>query len=1249
MGVGRRRGLRAPSAGRPGRLGYRERRFRAALVHDVSNTAPVPLDRALCAEQNRLHGRVLPLSLLVVWSLGLIVCAQLRSTLGPAELALWLAPLAAAGVLRVAVHLRLRAPLAADPGNARWRQRYRWALALQGLAWSLGGLLLFRLQQPSQVDLLLVALVGLVAGALVSLAFDRRAALLHALPSLLVVLAYALARPPPPPSLLLMLVPLAVSGLLMLRVNRMFVDAAALRIEQAQQTSELRRAAEQLDRTGAIAGVGGWALDAATRQLELSPHALRLLDLPPDARLGIDEYLAMVDPADRDGARAAIDGVLGEGRPFAANGRVRTAQGRHIVLRVTGEPRRVDGRIVGIDGAAQDVTRSHHTDRRLADERRLLLQLLRSARQGFWFLDVDGRCTELNPAMAELLGRPRDELLGQPALAWFDGEDRARLAGELQACRRQDARPAPDDGIELGLRRPDGSLRRCLVQASPLFDGRGRLIGSVSTWTDISRRHQAEEALRVSEFAINASTELISVIDESEVYHKVNDAWCRRMGLRREQVIGHRLEELVPGVLTPPRVQVLMNCLHGARVTQLRDRVQLPGQPPRMLHTTYYPIAPDEGRARMAAIVTRDVTQEEEQHAAVAAASEYLRGALEAASDAIFATDADHDDEPARFANDQLFRLWGLDDALRPGLTTRQLIDRMRPLLTDPDAEIARMEATVAAGVPAEGRLQLRDGRVLTLRFACAMVHGRKLRVWSSRDITGEAAAQAVREAAAAEQRALLDNFPGFIAVLDGQQRYQYVNERLARLLGLPAGQIVGRPVDEVLGPARGRKLRLVLEQAWRHGQVTSNTQHPGQDGRCPVELEVTHVAGPAQADGTRVVYAFGIDITERKRAQAALIDALSEAERANKAKSQFLSSMSHELRTPLNAVLGFGQLLAQQDLGPGQQRQVGEILRGGRHLLALIGDLLDLGRIEAGELEVLPSSVSAGALADECVALMQPQAAEHAVRLRPPAGGAGLHAWADPKRLRQVLLNLLSNAIKYNRRGGEVGVSIEPADGQLEFRVSDSGPGLSAEQQSRLFKPFERLDAARSGADGTGIGLALSRHLVEAMGGRIGVVSQPGQGSTFWFRLPLAEAAPAAAAPAAAAPAERRRRALYIEDNPVNLMLMAALLERELDLATEADPLQGLAQAQAAPPDLILLDIQLPGIDGYEVLRRLRADERTRRIPVVAVSANAMPADLAAGKAAGFDAYLTKPVELNTLLETVRALAPAAVTPGGS
>ena len=388
-------------------------------------------------------------------------------------------------------------------------------------------------------------------------------------------------------------------------------------------------------------------------------------------------------------------------------------------------------------------------------------------------------------------------------------------------------------------------------------------------------------------------------------------------------------------------------------------------------------------------------------------------------------------------------------------------------------------------------------------------------------------------------------------------------------------------------------------------------------------------------------MYAFGVDITERKRAQQALTRALADAERANRAKSQFLSRMSHELRTPLNAVLGFGQLLHLQPLRDEQSQQVQEILRGGHHLLALINDLLDLSRVEAGELAVTCDSVDAEAAIDDALRLMQPLSAERTVTLAQlPAAPGQPTVWADPKRLRQVLLNLLSNAIKYNRPGGQVQVDTETLGDEVELRVRDDGPGLSAMQQQRLFRPFERLDAGQGEVDGTGIGLALCRSLVQAMGGRIGVHSEPGQGSTFWVRL--RRAAPLSAAPSAVAAEahdqpQRRPRALYIEDNPVNLMLMAAMLEDEFELETVAEPRAGLARAQAAPPDLILLDIQLPGMDGYEVLRHLRADARTRAVPVVAVSANAMPTDLAAGLRAGFDAYVTKPVDLAELLATVR------------
>jgi len=384
----------------------------------------------------------------------------------------------------------------------------------------------------------------------------------------------------------------------------------------------------------------------------------------------------------------------------------------------------------------------------------------------------------------------------------------------------------------------------------------------------------------------------------------------------------------------------------------------------------------------------------------------------------------------------------------------------------------------------------------------------------------------------------------------------------------------------------------------------------------------------------------------------AELARARDEAERHSRAKSEFLSGMSHELRTPMNAILGFGQLLdaeASQGLTARQHGYVRQILRAGRHLLELITEVLDLARIEAGKLQVSLEPVYLATVLDECLMLMQPVAAEHGVTLLPTApADCRCHVRADRMRLRQVLLNLLSNAIKYNREGGRVWVACSADGARARIGVTDTGPGLSVEQQRRLFRDFERLDADRDEIEGSGIGLAPSRRLVMLMNGEIGVDSEPGSGSTFWVRLPLAEpaAAPAAVSTAASAtvPAPETavtRTVLYVEDNPANVALMeAALAQRPgVRLVTAALPQLGLDIARASPPDLILLDIQLPGMDGFELLRRLRQAESTRRVPAVAISANAMPADVERGLAAGFARYLTKPLDLNRLLQAVDEL----------
>ncbi|HEX3745346.1 MAG TPA: ATP-binding protein [Bryobacteraceae bacterium] len=390
-------------------------------------------------------------------------------------------------------------------------------------------------------------------------------------------------------------------------------------------------------------------------------------------------------------------------------------------------------------------------------------------------------------------------------------------------------------------------------------------------------------------------------------------------------------------------------------------------------------------------------------------------------------------------------------------------------------------------------------------------------------------------------------------------------------------------------------------------------------------------------------------DVTAIKRNEETLRQARESAEEANQAKSEFLSRMSHELRTPLNAILGFAQLLDLDHLSAAQRQSVDQILKGGRHLLNLINEVLDLARIEAGKLSLSTEPIESGETVRSAIELVGPLAQQSDVSLRlEDSPEWRRHILADRQRFQQVTLNLLSNAIKYNRRGGIVTVSCAVVD-ESRFRlfVRDTGEGLSPEKLSRLFRPFERLGSDRYGIEGTGIGLVLSKRLVDGMGGAIGVESRPGLGSTFWVELPICvgpldafedfhrEEFKGAVPPPAAG---KTSKLLYIEDNLSNNLLMERILENrpEVQLISAMQGRLGIELARQHRPDLICLDLHLPDLNGDEVLHVLRSQPSTASIPVAMISADATPGQIERLMEAGANAYFTKPLDVKAILRYV-------------
>ncbi|MGG1397364.1 ATP-binding protein [Bacillus salipaludis] len=489
--------------------------------------------------------------------------------------------------------------------------------------------------------------------------------------------------------------------------------------------------------------------------------------------------------------------------------------------------------------------------------------------------------------------------------------------------------------------------------------------------------------------------------------------------------------------------------------------------------------------------------------------------------------------------------------------------------------------------------------------------------------------------------RTLIDSLPFGILVVDKEKNIIAINEACGQIFHLdqPTKFYMGKNVADY----HHVYFEHVEKEGKRVGEMIENHQ--------PVVDEVFFKGGRTLRRSYRPFYmdeevkghlwTFE-DITERKTMERANQKAKEEAEKANRAKSEFLSNMSHELRTPLSGILGFYQLLELDETLTEKQRGfLEEIGKGGRHLLELINEILDLSRIEAGKLKIMTKKININEMIKECIDFTRPSANQKGIRILYQENALDQYVVADPVRLRQIILNLVDNAIKYNRDNGEIFIEYTSQEGFLTVHIRDTGIGIPKEKQDEVFEPFYRID--HSSVEGAGIGLSVVKRLLALMGGRMGVESESDKGSDFWFSLPLAnhhEVSKEETIMQADKNPQKpmHKKVLYIEDNIANMQLVLEIFEtlEGVSLISALTGAEGIKAAREQLPDIILCDLHLPDISGFEVIKALKANPETANIPILAVSANAMEENIHRALEAGFLEYITKPLEIASFIQQI-------------